>query len=190
MAPLVPLAISLLAETVPDLIRYFGKEKEADIAAKVIGVAQKVTGKEDPIAAVDAVLTDPTMVLTFKQAVMEHELDIKRLALEEKTLYVDDVKDARTYRDDKTFRLGLVVLASFAAVMLTALFGLYKVVSGTVSVQQDMLAATIGLVGAIVGYFAANAQQVVSYFFGSSAGSTSKGDSIADAISMFKKGSK
>ena len=68
-----------------------------------------------------------------------------------------------------------------------SLYGLYKIVSGTVSVDANLLAAVIGLVGAIIGYFAANAQQVVSYFFGSSAGSAQKSDNISDAINSFKK---
>ena len=47
----------------------------------------------------------------------------------------------------------------------------------------SVVAAIAGMVGSVVGYIAANAQQVVGYFFGSSAGSSSKTDAMGDAVS-------
>ena len=187
MAPLVPVAIELLASTVPALIKYFGGEHEAEIAEKVISVAKQVTGKETPDAATAAINASPELSLKFQEAILSQELELRRLSLREKELYVTDVQDARKYRDEKVFRLGLTILVSFVIVMSMSLYGLYKIVSGTVTVDSNLLAAVIGLVGAIIGYFAANAQQVVSYFFGSSAGSTQKSDNITDAINSFKK---
>jgi len=187
MAPLVPVAIELLASTVPALIKYFGGEHEAEIAEKVISVAKQVTGKETPDAATAAINADPELSLKFQETILSQELELRKLSLREKELYVTDVQDARKYRDEKVFRLGLTILVSFAIVMSMSLYGLYKIVSETVTVDSNLLAAVIGLVGAIIGYFAANAQQVVSYFFGSSAGSTQKSDNITDAINSFKK---
>lgn len=190
MAPLIPVAIDILASTVPSLIKYFGGDKEAEVAEKVISVAKQITGKDTPDEAAAAIATNPELALKFKEAILSYELEIRKLALQERELYVHDVQDARKYRDEKVFRLGLMILLSFAMVMGLSLYGLYKVVSGTVTVNSEVLAAVIGLVGAIIGYFAANAQQVVSYFFGSSAGSTQKSDNITDAINSFKKVSK
>ena len=190
MAPLVPVAIELLASTVPALIKYFGGDKEAEVAEKVISVAKQITGKDDPDAATAAINANPELALKFQEAILSQELELRRLSLKEKELYVTDVQDARKYRDEKVFKLGIVILVSFAGVMGLSLYGLYKIVSGTVSVDANLLAAVIGLVGAIIGYFAANAQQVVSYFFGSSAGSAQKSDNISDAINSFKKVSK
>jgi len=186
--PLIPLAVSLIAESVPSLLKLFGNDKQADVAEKVIDIATKVTGNDDPQAATEAVIADPALLLEFKKSVMDNQTELERIALQRETLYVTDVQDARKYRDDKVFRLGIVVLSSFMIVMALALFGIYKVLSGTVTVDANIFAAVIGLVGAIIGYFAANAQQVVSYFFGSSAGSMQNGDRLADAIKSFKKG--
>ena len=187
MAPLIPVAIDILANTVPALIKYFGGEKEAEIAEKVVSVAKQITGVATPDEASAAIATNPEIALKFKEAILSHELELRTLSLREKELYVYDVQDARKYRDEKVFRLGLTILVSFVFVMGLALYGLYNVVSGTITVNAEVLAAVIGLVGAIIGYFAANAQQVVSYFFGSSAGSMQKSDNITDAINIFKK---
>lgn len=185
---LVPIAASLIAEAVPGLLRVFGKDKQAEVAEKVVGIAKQVSGVEDPKEAALAIVNDPAMLLEFKKAVMSQQTELERLGLQRETLYVDDVQDARRYRDDKVFHLGTVVLLSFVLVMGIALLGIFAVVTGEVVADANVFAAVIGLVGAIIGYFAANAQQVVSYFFGSSAGSMRNGDRLADAIKSFKKG--
>ena len=190
MAPLIPAVIGLLAETAPMLIRYFGGEKEADVAEKVINVAKRVTGVEEPKKALGALKESPEMMLAFKTAVLDQEVELREIQLAGRRMYVDDTADARRYRDNRVFVLGKVILVSFGIAMMVALVGLYKVVVGDISADPSTLAATIGLVGAIIGYFAANAQQVVSYFFGSSAGDSAKSDHLKDAINEFRKVSK
>ena len=52
------------------------------------------------------------------------------------------------------------------------------------AIKDVAIVATVaGLVGTVVGYVAANAQQVVSYFFGSSRGSADKTAAMATTIS-------
>jgi ABC-type multidrug transport system fused ATPase/permease subunit len=186
--PLIPIAASLIAEAVPGLLKVFGKEKQAEVAEKVIGIARQVSGIEDPKDAALAIIKDPAMLFDFKKAIMAQQTELEQIGLQRETLYVSDVQDARKYRDDKVFRLGIIVLMSFVLVMGVALWGIFAVVTGQVIADANVFAAVIGLVGAIIGYFAANAQQVVSYFFGSSAGSMQNGDRLADAIKSFKKG--
>ena len=187
-SPLVPIAAGLIAETTPELLKVFGKEKQAAVAEKVMDIANQVTGVEDPKASALAILKDPALMSGFKKLVMNQTLELERLGFQRETLYVNDVQDARKYRDDKVFHLGTVVLLSFVLVMGIALLGIFAVVTGEVVADANVFAAVIGLVGAIIGYFAANAQQVVSYFFGSSAGSMEKGDNLADAIKSIKRG--
>lgn len=187
MLPLIPIAGSLIASLVPELFKLFGTEKQAQVAEEVINIAKKVTGIEDGDEAAKAIMANPELALQFKTAVLNQEVQLKEIAYKTEKLYVDDVQDARKYRDANVFRLGVVILCSFAAVMGVTLYGLYKLTTGTVPVDQNTFAAVVGLVGAIIGYFAANAQQVVSYFFGSSQGSMMKSDNITDTISKFKR---
>lgn len=187
MAPLIPLAISLAAEYVPEIIKYFGGSKSADVAGKVLDIAQQVTGLDNPDDAAKAIALDPNLALQFKQAVLSNELEIRRLAFEETKLYISDVQDARKYRDDKVFWLGIAVLSVFALVIGLVLYGGYEILRGGVSVEAGMFAAITGFVGTLVGYVAANAQSVTSYYFGSSSGSKDKSDALADSIKSFKK---
>ena len=186
MAPLIPLAISLAAEYVPEIIKYFGGSKSADVAGKVLDIAKQVTGLE-PDDAAKAIALDPNLALQFKQAVLSNELEIRRLAFEETKLFVSDVQDARKYRDDKVFWLGIAVLLVFAIVIGFVLYGGFEILRGGVSVEAGMFAAITGFVGTLVGYVAANAQSVTSYYFGSSSGSKDKTDALADSIKSFKK---
>ncbi len=187
MAPLIPVAVSLIAELVPELISIFGNKKQAEVAGKVMDIAKQVTGAESPDYAARAIAADPSLALKFKEAVLSQQTEIERIGFEREKLYVADTQDARKYRDDKVFKLGLVILASFVAVMSVTLMGLYLMVTGKVTIDQAIFAGVIGLVGAIVGYFASNAQQVVSYFFGSSAGSKANAAALRDSIQGLNK---
>lgn len=186
--PLVPIAASLIAEAVPGLLKVFGKDKQAEVAEKVVGIAKQVSGVEDPKEAALTIVNDPAILLEFKKAVMSQQTELERLGLQRETLYASDMQDARRYRDDSVFHLGIFVLLSFVLVMGISLWGVFTIVTGKVIADANVFAAVIGLVGAIIGYFAANAQQVVGYFFGSSAGSTRSGDRLSDAIKSFSKG--
>lgn len=60
------------------------------------------------------------------------------------------------------------------------LWAVYWVLSGQVSGMTDP--TTVALVGTLVGYVSAKADQVVSYYFGSSAGSARKTEAMTDAM--------
>ncbi len=68
--------------------------------------------------------------------------------------------------------------------MFGVLWGSFEILTGGITVKDIAIVATVsGLIGTVVGYVAANAQQVVSYFFGSSRGSADKTAAISQAIS-------
>ena len=182
MLPLIPVAASLVANYLPDLLKLFGNEKQAKVAEVVVNIAKQVTGKDTPDEAAKAIAADPNLALQFKQAVLNQQTELERIALQRETLYVGDVQDARRYRDSQTFKLAIAVLISFAAIMGLVLYGVYWVITTENKIDNGVFTAVVGLVSAIVGYFSANAQQVVSFFFGSSHGSVSKSDNIADSI--------
>lgn len=74
------------------------------------------------------------------------------------------------------------------ASMCAALFGSYALLTGNLPINDASVVGMVsGFVGTIIGYAAANAQQVVG-FFGSSAGSSKKTDALSDAfVNMTEK---
>lgn len=65
------------------------------------------------------------------------------------------------------------------------LWAVYWVLSGQVAGMTDP--TTVALVGTLVGYVSAKADQVVSYYFGSSAGSAKKTEAMTDALNKASK---
>lgn len=187
MAPLIPIAVSLITNIVPELLKLFGTDKQAKVAEAVIKIAKEVTGVSDPNEASAEIAKNPELALKFKQAVLDQQIKLEEIALRRDGLYINDTQDARRYRDSNVFRLGVVILMSFLTVMSGTLWFLYNVATAKIIVDAVLLAAIFTLLGTIIGYFASNAQQVVSYFFGTSQGSQHKGDDIADAVKQFKE---
>jgi hypothetical protein len=117
----------------------------------------------------------------------ETDLEKSRLATEsdlEKS-YVADTSDARHVHAENAgiFYLGLAILVTFTMIMGAVLWGSYAVMTGGMPVRDVALVAmATGLIGTVVGYAAANAQQVVSYYFGSSRGSSTKTDAMSRAV--------
>lgn len=69
-----PISIALgLASFAPSIIKLFtGSDKDSDVAAKVVGIAQTITGKNTPDDALSAVQTDPAMALKLQQEIDRH----------------------------------------------------------------------------------------------------------------------
>lgn len=187
VAPLLIPAVSLVAEFLPDLLRLFKNDKAADVAEKIGGIAKQITGQEDVSEAAEMIKADPALAIQFKQAVLNHEEAMERLVLERESLYVNDVKDSRKYRDEKTFWLGVSIMVTFTIVVCLVLLGGYYIIIGKVLIDAALFAAVSGTIGTIVGYVAANAQSVINYFFGSSHGSMKKSDDLAESIKNFKR---
>ena len=99
--------------------------------------------------------------------------------------YLQDVQSARATmgRDSGVYWLGITILLVFAGVMGAVLWGSFAILTGGITIKDVAVVATVsGLVGTVVGYVAANAQQVVGYFYGSSQGSKAKTDALAEAV--------
>lgn len=127
----------------------------------------------------------PDLLLKLKQADQEFEKSMRELGIKEQALYVDDTKHARESHkgDSAVFRLGLAVLVTFMLVMGVSMYGSYQLLIGGLQVKDmGVVAAVFGFLGTVIGYVAANAQQVVAYFFGSSAGSKQKTDAMSAAV--------
>lgn len=180
----ITMALSL-AKFVPQIFRWLGGDGAADVAEKVVKTAEEITG-EAGIGAVSALEKDPALALQYRQAVLEQQLELERIALRRDEIEVEDRRSARLAHagNDGVFRLGIAVLFIFASVIAATLLGVHQMLRGGVAVEAGMFAALSGFVGTIVGYVSAKADQVLSYFFGSSIGSKQKTESMATAVAQ------
>lgn len=127
-----------------------------------------------------------TYALAMATAGFKNQADLASIALQRDQSVLADVADARknNAQNPVVMRLAIVVLATFALVMIAVLYGCYGLLTGGITVKDvAVVAAVSGLVGSVVGYVAANAQTVINFIFGGSLGSERKTDAMAAAIS-------
>jgi hypothetical protein len=120
----------------------------------------------------------PEQALQAEMKVKELEHDIKTKAM---VLDVEDRKSAReremAVKGHTVSILAYVIIGSFVAVCFFMIGHSY--VFPDIKMQPEQ----IGMVGTIIGYLAAKAEQVTSYFFGSSASSEKKTDAMVKSMS-------
>jgi len=131
------------------------------------------TPAEQVAAAVQK--ADPDTLLKLKQAEQAFAAKMKQLDIDLERIAAGDRADARA-RERSVGSLSVNVLACIVIVGFFATVGF--VLSGYVGLTGEQGV----LVGTVVGYVSAKADQVVSYFFGSSAGSDKKTEAMARAI--------
>lgn len=120
----------------------------------------------------------------FKLRLRDQDIDVLKLNQAGELAYVEDVGKARTAHagDKGVFWLGIAVLVTFAVLMGVVLLGCFYMLTGTLKADPAVAAMVAGMIGTVVGYVAANAQQVTSYFFGSSRGSSDKTAMLASQV--------
>lgn len=170
------IAIALAAKFVPDIIGHFAGSKAADVAGKVVEIAQTVTGTSDPVSAQAAILADPAKALEFQKAVMDNRLALDTLALEETKAYLGDTQSARD-RDMAMIEKGY--RNSRANTMLamagTVVIGILVLIVFQ-SPLDDYVKTTITLIlGRALGYV----DQGFNFEFGTTRSSGKKDDTIS-----------
>lgn len=76
--PLIPIAMAL-ANFIPAIAGWLGGSKAEDVASKVVGIAQTVTGQSAPDAALAAIQADPNLAMQFQKAVLDQQVEIQKL---------------------------------------------------------------------------------------------------------------
>ena len=83
-----PIAAAMaLAQFVPQIIGWVsGKGSGAQKAAqKVVDIAQQITGQSSPDAAINALKSDPNLVLQYRKAILDHDLEMQKLVVQNET---------------------------------------------------------------------------------------------------------
>jgi len=153
----------------------------AGVAVKTI--ATQILGDENATEeqVEQAVLAaNPQTLIQLKQLDLEFKKTMTDAGIQLEKIAAEDRNSARqrevAAHDSWTPRiLASVVMGGF-------LFCVYAVLSGFISDLKDPLVST--LVGTMIGYTSAKADQVVSYYFGSSASSKAKDDTISTIAKM------
>lgn len=167
------------------------------LAGQAITMLGQALGLGDDASETDVAAVVASGKLSGEQIVAmkaaEQEFAVKMRGLDIDVLKINQASDAAVIADavsarqtfgsnENVFVLGVWILLIFAALMGTVLVGLFFLMTGRVNVDPGVLTACGTLIGTIVGYVAANAQQVVSFFYGSSKGSKDSGAAIGQAL--------
>jgi uncharacterized membrane protein len=127
----------------------------------------------------------PDQLAAIKKADQDFALKMRELDIDVTKAYIADTSDARHSfgANSRVFWLGISILIIFLICIVGILYACYNMITGDIIVRDaGILATATGLIGSILGYVSANAQQVVGYYFGSSKGSSDKSDAIAKSI--------
>ena len=134
-------------------------------------------GSEDEISAALSGASGDQLVrlreadVNFQTTMKSLDVDLERIAAQDRT----SARQRETITGDVwTPRvIAAMVLGGF-------LFSVAWVLTGQVKGLTDPV--IVGIIGTLIGYVSAKADQVVSYYFGSSAGSSAKTSAMADAM--------
>jgi hypothetical protein len=150
----------------------------AGMAVRTISEALlgKPDGTEDELAQA-AVKATPEQLLALKKAEQDFAVRMRELDIDLERLSNEDRNSARNReiqtRDWMPRILAFVVVGGF---MLTV----FLVLLGHVDGMKDPLMATT--VGTLIGFVSAKCEQVVAYYFGSSAGSKAKDEAMNNMV--------
>lgn len=178
-SPLAGAAVSVLAE------KLLGKSTGDPVSdeAKIAGMLAGGITPELRAKIIDA-------ETTLKAEAMRIGLEEKRIDADTDKAYLNDVADARKTHgtDQDLIYLAIAILTGWLIITAGTLIGLFLILTGGVEIKDVAIVATVFTVlGSTVGYVSNSAQQVLSYFYGSSRGSLVKTRELAQAISSTRK---
>ena len=145
-------------------------------------IAKKVLGKDsaDPkeIASLLQNISDPETAAKIKDADASFKLEMERLGIDVFSLEVEDRKSARDLTSKSSIAasmqgiLGAVVICGF-------FYTVWMVLAGDLNLADANQAV---LIGTVVGYVSAKADQVIAFLFGSTKSSQDKSAQLAEAL--------
>jgi hypothetical protein len=198
-----------LGTFVSKALPWIGAAATGNVPALVAMAAREVSdvlgAKVDPsLASIEAAVrgATPEQMAELKKAEWDFQArmqeagyrHVEQLAsIDLQVLQADkaDVAGARASfsKDDRVFWLAWTILGAFSVGMLIIMVGCYLLLTSAVMKDADpsTVAVAAGMIGTLMGYLAANVQQVVSYFFGSSQGSKNSGDAVRQSLQEMLK---
>lgn len=168
MVPILPIVMGL-SQVAPIIARWLGGENAGQVAEKVVGIAQVVTGAVTPEEALQKIQADAKLASDFQIAVMANEKDLE-------ALYLADRQDARK-RDVALVQAGRTnnranwMIAGDVVGLIACLVVL--------TTMPDLPGEVRGIVSTIAGFFGLGLRDAHQFEFGSSRGSREKDEVLA-----------
>ena len=160
--PFAGIAVEVLAESL-------GVAKGTDMAGKVEDILTSGKMTAEQIAAVKVA------EINLKARLKELDIKLEELAVKREEVASGDRMNARLL-----FEKGFQLITWLSLLTVVGFYAaIYYVLKGSI---KGMDSNELLLVGTVIGYLAANTQQVYSYFFGSSSGSDKKNELLQSAI--------
>jgi hypothetical protein len=164
-----PISIALgLAQFAPSIMRFFGiGEKSVGVVAKVIDIAQTITGAPTSPEALAAIQKNQELQHAFNMAILENDSELE-------AAYLKDTQSARdrdvairaggnhNYRADSMYILAVLLIAALVYAVLTS--------------QMDEYAK--GIITLVLGRFLGYLDNIYNFEFGTTRSSKTKDDTI------------
>lgn len=160
-----PITIAMgLAQFAPSLVKWItGSDKAGDAAQKAIDIAKVVTGQPTGDAALAALQADPNLVLQYRQAVLDQEVEFQRLAVANATDINTTMRTEATsehwpsysWRPAIGFAVAIDLVASVLVVLVAYIgvmfFGVKPEVLAYLPALLGAMAALVGVASPILG---------------------------------------
>jgi len=173
--PIIQAALAL-AQFAPSVMRFFGAgEASAEVAEKVVGIAQTVTGTKSPEEAIAAMRENAQFAHQFNLATLAADTELEKAYLADRAnarardVQLRALTGGRNRRADVMVLLDVVGL--IACLVVLSLF------------RRDMPAEVVGLLTTIATAFALCLRDAHQFEFGSSRGSMEKSEMISRRLS-------
>lgn len=159
----VSIGMALAAQFAPSLIRRLAGDNNSETAERIIGIGRALTGSTNDADIEAALVADPALAHQFRTQAAALDVELEKA-------YLADRGDARDMRlelakmgktDWMMYAVGGIVVVGFVITVWVAF-------NAHLDENQRYLIFSLG------GALSIMAQQVVSYFFGSSRGSKEK----------------
>lgn len=157
-----PITIAMaLSQFAPSLIKWItGSDKAGEAAQKAIDIAKAVTGTNTSDEAIAAMKADPNLILKYRQAVLDQEVEFQKLAVENaadvnKTMQAEAASEhwpTYSWRPFIGFAVGFNVIVSSVLVLVVfipVMFGNSGAASA-ISALPLVLGALAGINGTVL----------------------------------------
>lgn len=179
--PLIPIALAL-AQFAPMIAGWLGGSKAENVAQKVVGVAQAVTGQSAPDAALAAIQSDPALAMQFQKAVLDQQVELAKIAADvTKNELSADVQHDQIDAADRDSARKREIAVKDATPMLLAIFvtlGFFGLL-GFMAVKT-VPAENAAILNTMLGSLGTGWLAILYYYFGSSRGSDRKTELMAN----------